>query len=151
MPGGLKPCACGTCLPCVTWERDAALNRIDRALHVLDTGKHFVPLRVRAILAGEASGKDAVPMVRAEVAYGLRARISELAAGLEDTRNERDSAREKALEDAANAIRQGLAELANMPTPTKGHEVLAELQRNLLAKCVSEIEALKPNPRRGDE
>lgn len=76
----------------------------------------------------------------------LRKRMDDAERERDEARAQVATARAAALEEAADTIRQGLAELAKMPTPTKGHESLATLLRNLLEKCVSEIEALATTP-----
>lgn len=105
-------------------------------------------------------GDDALTVLRSELADldTLRARVAEVEKEREEDQgvirvwrgrteraeSERDAAqqRAKALECAARRVtREALEALEKMPTPTKEHEALATLQRNLIQRLREETDA----------
>lgn len=160
----------------LTAERDAFTASLEREAQVADALRARVAEleAFNERLRGTVRTREAAELEALAEADEFRARVAEVEADLTATQakfngaagaclalgtratkaeRERDAALEQAatsraaaLEEAVGVIRQGLSELAKMPTPTKGHESLATLQRNLLEKCVSEIEALATTP-----
>ncbi len=45
----------------------SAESKINRALHIIDTGSNFIMRRVRNVLSGDETGKDRRPMVLASL------------------------------------------------------------------------------------